>query len=72
MTEENARGDGKEDDEKESPLSFFPSPLALPLTAHLPLIVNSRNTTGEDGKPCLTSVAIILFEKAFRQISPSF
>lgn len=52
-----------------SPLSSFASPLALPLTAHLPLIVNSGNSTGEDGKRCLTSVAIMFF---WESVPPNF
>ena len=37
-------------------------------------IVDLRNRTGEESslKPCVASVTIILFEKTFRQTSPSF
>ena len=37
-------------------------------------LVSLRNRTGEeeDGKPCVTGVTIILYEKTFRQASPSF
>ena len=52
---------------------FFP----LPHCCVSLLLVNLYNyATGrerkEDGKPCVTSVTIILFETTFRQISLSF
>ena len=63
-----------------APLFSFPSPhvlplIVLPLTALPSLIVvnsRSRRKRKEDGKPCVTIVTIILFEKTCRQTTSFF
>ena len=61
MAEGSARGDGKEGNKKERP---HPSPLSLPFTAYLSLIlIGDRVTTGDEsgsGEQFLLKVDIII------------